>query len=941
MKPSGSQRAVLHHNPSSKTHHIRKLVLVLGLLGLLVGAPQAWATGWQWVELCYAPPWNPDNARTVRVGPIVARILIARGATEGPCPVNAADIDPPEVMVDDTLVPTVQTIEGIDGGPPRPLARLGSDTGNEFDFVANEVYLITEDDEELAEFQSRWPSELLQTTELPSSDPAQPPTRMHLLTVDASSASMVFLNRNLARLSPELHGIHSISSESARRLLALVASERRLYDTRIGINPLLVSADFFDRETTDAMDGDDVPTTSPEFVFDTNAFRWPYMDRDPRVSGTIFWPNDTGAADANRVVEAAGMLDNRVRVMIMDGGFFPNQDFPDFTMEGPLRTVNPDPTGCGSGTPPTLSDDCGTHGTHVLMAGFARPDNAFGGFGPGGAVGEMILVQAPAIDIGSLVNFIFESLPSASGARPQIVNISASVSVDGGWCFIACEPLDELSKWFRDNNIIFVAAAGNTGKDVDAVDDICLFDDCTEFETQAIIPCELDDVICVGATNFLNASRTDYSNYGSVDDDNSVDIFAPGNVYSVDAIQADSTVGFSDDLMLVRGTSYAAPFAAGVFALTWAANPSLSVDEVIDCVLDTAHTESPTGDRRRINALGAVSCAMGETHPWVSIQSPEEGRRIRRGFDTLQLVANSDDYEDVRDTGFAPIISWQSSGPGDLGTTVSEGRRIIDTTDFPLGNQIICAEVTDASSRWWADCVQIEVENSRPTLEIVEPGAPRVFSEGSTINLVALVDDPDGPPPTVEWRTAFNNVAWEEQSPVAFGADTTYELPLWMVSGRDYVFEVRATDIDGAFAAARFRIDVSPSIIGDRPVITVDEPTDGQSFESTDAGPVTITLVASAEDAEDGPMDFEEIDWFYAELGDLSGFPDPLAVSRQCLVFQPGNSSVCTIWGPWTFELAPDGSNTLTQYEITGFIRDSDGNVGRVIFVIDITQPLI
>ena len=108
---------------------------------------------------------------------------------------------------------------------------------------------------------------------------------------------------------------------------------------------------------------------------------------------------------------------------------------------------------------------------------------------------------------------------------------------------------------------------------------------------------------------------------------------------------------------------------AGVFALTWAANPGLTNTQVRNCVLGAAHTESFTGERRRINALGAVSCAMAGTHPWVEILQPSEGAAFVRGAETVTLQAESDDYEDG-----APGIFWSSSIDGYLVMTDSGSR---------------------------------------------------------------------------------------------------------------------------------------------------------------------------------------------------------------------------------------------------------------------------
>ena len=908
------------HCHDAGVHHLTQLARITAAACALLLAATAAAAPRGKVELCHLPPDNPENTQTLTVNQRDVDDHLAHGDFLGACPPTAAELDPPTVAVDHTLAPAAATIAGVDGGAPRPLARMKSDIGPgyHFDFVENEVYLVSDDPADLAAFQSRWPSHLLRTIELAPSSAGQATNRIYLLAVDVLAANVNRLDKDLALIAPRLHGQHQVSSEAALKLLALVASEIRQEGLRLGINALLQSSDIAQRNTEEAMIGERVVSGLLAFDYSSNAFEWPYLERDPRVPETSAWPLDTGAADAVRAVELAGKLGNRVRTLIADGGFYPNEDFPDYTMVGPVRTVNPDPSGCGSGSPPEPGSACGTHGTHVTMAGFARPDNAFGGFGPGGAVSELILLQAPSIDAYSLGYFILDSIPAAISARPQIINMSASIAISSGWCFIACEPLDLVSQWLHDNGIVFVAAAGNNRTDIDATDDICFFDDCIEFEETTIIPCELDHVICVGAHTFFESRRAGYSNYGTANDAGSVDIFAPGNIYSVDAIMADSTVGFSDDLYLRTGTSYASPFVAGVFALTWAANPSLTATGLVNCVLNSAHTSSLSNDRRRVNALGAVSCAMGGTHPWVAIQQPAEGAVFERGVDRPVLVAESDDYEDG-----PPAIHWVSTLDGDLGSTSNEGRKVLGLLDLSIGPHNICAQVTDSSARNWQDCRNVVVTSARPTLEMVLPTFDSEFYVGQEISLSAIASDPDGPDPALEWRVGYlNEYTWEELNTIAFGAEATFTIPEWMVPGRRYRIAVRATDETGATreAAVSFGIINTPANLP--PAITIEAPAQGETFVSPDGGPVAIRLVAQAQDPEDGTIPFAQISWYYETDGGLARSL-PVTTDTRCEIYNP-IADRCELYEViHSFELTPTGSQTVTRFRIFGVVRDS------------------
>ena len=79
---------------------------------------------------------------------------------------------------------------------------------------------------------------------------------------------------------------------------------------------------------------------------------------------------------------------------------------------------------------------------------------------------------------------------------------------------------------------------------------------------------DADDLIVVGATNSSDI-KTSWSAYG-----NFVDLTAPGDgIYTTDS-------GHDNDYAYVSGTSFSCPLTAGLVALIWSYNPSLSPDDV-------------------------------------------------------------------------------------------------------------------------------------------------------------------------------------------------------------------------------------------------------------------------------------------------------------------------------------------------------------------------
>src|SRR5262245_55355916 len=143
------------------------------------------------------------------------------------------------------------------------------------------------------------------------------------------------------------------------------------------------------------------------------------------------------------------------------------------------------------------------------------------------------------------------------------------------------------------------AAAGNTGEDVD-------HEDCFGFcwESDVHFPCELDDVVCIGGTEWGYSGvrdpssswgkqhRVDYRGFAITGrQDNSVDFYAPVEVWSGPQPDGAGNIVVGGNARRVGGTSESSPFAAGIAALVLAPDPTLSADEVFAILLDTANSD--------------------------------------------------------------------------------------------------------------------------------------------------------------------------------------------------------------------------------------------------------------------------------------------------------------------------------------------------------------
>ncbi|MDD5824217.1 MAG: S8 family serine peptidase [Firmicutes bacterium] len=181
--------------------------------------------------------------------------------------------------------------------------------------------------------------------------------------------------------------------------------------------------------------------------------------------------------------------------------------------------------------------------------------------------------------------------------------------------------------------IITVCAAGNENTDA------------------AHYPSDYESCISVIAVD-QNGNKAGFSNYGRL-----CDISAPG-------VSITSTIHNSYGEM--SGTSMAAPFVSGVIALMYAANPSLTNDQVKHYLYSTAEDVGPSG---RDNNSG-----WGIIDPYRAVFKAKEGywKRLNGGtrYDTMRMVSNEGWSDDSCDTA---IVATGESFPDALAATSLAG----------------------------------------------------------------------------------------------------------------------------------------------------------------------------------------------------------------------------------------------------------------------------
>src|SRR5882724_3110140 len=219
------------------------------------------------------------------------------------------------------------------------------------------------------------------------------------------------------------------------------------------------------------------------------------------------------------------------------------------------------------------TDDYG-HGTAVAGTVVAAGNN---GLGVAGVAYGCTVLPVKVMDAWGSESHstIAQGIEYAVQQGARIINLS----LGGDWSSMT---LQNAINYAWSNNVIIVAAAGNTGG------------------TAPQYPGACEHVLAVSASE-PDDSRCWFSSYGTY-----VTLFAPGdNIWTT---QRD----LNNPYGAWSGTSFSSPVVAGVAALVLSLNPPLSNSQVVDLLRGTSDDLGPLGPDPsfaygRVNALRAVS----------------------------------------------------------------------------------------------------------------------------------------------------------------------------------------------------------------------------------------------------------------------------------------------------------------------------------------------
>jgi subtilisin family serine protease len=365
-----------------------------------------------------------------------------------------------------------------------------------------------------------------------------------------------------------------------------------------------------------------------------------------------------------------------------------------------------------------IVDDIG-HGTMVAGTAAAITNNALG-------------VSAPAWNCKILP--IKVNIPGAASTTYSLLAKGLIYAADKGakvacmsWqIFNGSGTLAEAAKYFVEKGGIVIAAAGNTGKYEDYMDN--------------------QYIVSVAATDQKDLAAS-FSSYGPY-----VDLSAPG-VSILTTIDGKQATSYNYAYGYVSGTSFSAPLTAGLAALIYSANPSLTPNQ-IEQILETSAVDlgEPGYDYHygwgRINATKALEKSItfnsnpekptpDTNPPTVKITYPADGATVS-GKITVKVNATDDKavskvelYKDNK------LFATKTSSPYEF---------TWDTTTDPNGPHTLKAKAYDTSNNTAeSNLITVNVNNptldkSPPTVKISSP-RNRALVSGTTQIKVTASDD--------------------------------------------------------------------------------------------------------------------------------------------------------------------------------------------------------
>ncbi len=351
------------------------------------------------------------------------------------------------------------------------------------------------------------------------------------------------------------------------------------------------------------------------------------------------------------------------------------------------------------------------HGTHVAGTIGAVGDNGIGVSGVAQDVSIMALkVFRPngygySSDILEALEYVADRVDEGD----NIVAVNASYGGSGG---DQDDATNDAIKKLGEKGVVFCAAAGNEGKDIDA-------------EPSYPASYDADNIISVAASD-QNDALASFSNYGA----NSVDVAAPGtNILST---YPDNQYAY------LQGTSMATPNVAGAVALLAAAYPSSTVAERKAMLLD--HVEKKSAFDGKMTTGGRVNVNDALANEPENIVPTAQDDTATTAYETavsIDVLANDSD-----ENGDALNIT-DTTTPAHGSVSISDGKVVYTPNDGYEGSDSFDYTISDGELTTTAT-VTVTVEEKPNTAPVAtDDTATTAYETAVSIDVLANDSDED------------------------------------------------------------------------------------------------------------------------------------------------------------------------------------------------------
>ena len=495
--------------------------------------------------------------------------------------------------------------------------------------------------------------------------------------------------------------------------------------------------------------------------------------------------NKSGTKDADMDVDEAWSIEkgsHDVVVAVLDTGVdYTHNDLTD-NMWGGNAKHGYDFAGDNDGNndndpmPDTPYDDKGHyHGTHVAGTIGAIGDNSNGVSGVAQNV-QIMAVKVFRPNGYGYSNDILEGLDYVSKQIDNGVNVVAINASYGGGGGKPGDSTDQAIQKLGDKGVVFCAAAGNDGKDID---------------NDPVYPASYS------ATNIITVAASDqddklasFSNYGK----KSVEVAAPGtNILSTYP---------ENKYAYLQGTSMATPNVAGNVALLASVNPSSSVDDRIKAIEENVDVKSALSNKLstngRVNTYKAVKALSDDSNKNTPPVANEDSASTEyESKVVIDVLKNDTDADSDR-------LSIKSvTNPSHGSAVINNGKVDYTPEDGFSGTDTFSYAISDGNGGEDSAKVTVTVNKKANTApKANDDSATTDYETAVVIDVLKNDSDADGDALSIKSTTTPSHGSVKvENGKVKYTPESGY-------SGKDS-FEYTISDGNGAEASATVVITVN------------------------------------------------------------------------------------------------------------------------------------